>query len=85
MSLCARLLAALLALLFISAGAFAADKPYANDDLASASIRLERKLTDDSAGLRGHVPLAELRQQALDASQKGDVAKTLPLQKVGQQ
>jgi uncharacterized protein YfaS (alpha-2-macroglobulin family) len=79
MSLCARLLAALLALLFISAGAFAADNPYANDDLASASIRLERKLTDDSADLRGHVPLAELRQQALDASQKGDVAKTLPL------
>ena len=70
MSLFARLLAALLALLFVSAGAFAAGKPYANDDLASASIRLERKLTDDSADLRGHVPLADLRKQAQDAAQR---------------
>ncbi len=74
-----RLCAAFFALLLASSGAFAAPKPYANDDLASSATRLEQKLADDSADLRDHTTTIDLRQQAIALGQQGDAAKTLPI------
>jgi len=51
---------------------WAAGKPYANEELESAAVRLEHKLADDSADLRAHTPLPELRKQA-------SLSKTLPV------
>ena len=79
MSLLSRLRSAFFALVLFPACAWAADKPYVNDDLASSATRLEQKLAEDSADLRAHTPLAELRKQAAAAGQKGDIAKTLPI------
>ncbi|MCI4677846.1 alpha-2-macroglobulin family protein [Rhodoblastus acidophilus] len=54
-------------------------KPYANGDLSSSATRLEQTLADDSAELRAHVSLFDLRRQAVALGQKGGVAKTLPV------
>ncbi len=79
MSLFSRFFSACSALLLFTSCALAAEKPYANDDLDSAAVRLVEKLGSDSAELRAHASLAELRQQAAAASLQGDIAKTLPL------
>ncbi|WP_296709129.1 alpha-2-macroglobulin [Rhodoblastus sp.] len=80
MSPLSRLRSAFFALvIFPSLALAAADKPYVNDDLASSATRLEQKLADDSADLRAHTPLAELRKQAATVGQKGDIAKILPI------
>ncbi len=71
-----RFLAAFIALFLFAACAYAADKPYANEDLDSAAVRLAQKLGSDSADLRARSNLADLRQQA---AAQGDIAKTLPL------
>ncbi|WP_374544670.1 alpha-2-macroglobulin [Rhodoblastus sp.] len=72
-------LAAALGAAVASAPAVAAEKPYVNEDLASAATRLEQKLADDSAELRAHNPLADLRKQAVAAAPKGDFSRILPL------
>ena len=79
MSPISRLRVAFFALFLVSTGAFAAPKPYVNDDLASSSTRLEQKLADDSADLRAHNTTMDLRQQAVALGQQGDAAQTLPI------
>ena len=79
MSPISRLRAACFALLLFSSGAFAAPKPYVNDDLASSAARLEQKLADDSADVRAHNTTMDLRQQAVALSRQGDAARTLPI------
>ena len=79
MRLFSRLRLAIFALTFSFSGAFATAAPYANDDLASSSVRLEQKLATDSAELRAKKPLADLRKQANALGLKGDISQTMPL------
>ena len=68
------LLPVLLALVLAHASVLAAERPYRNDDLASSAVRLEKKLNDDSADLRAHSSLTDLRNQANAAVAREDYA-----------
>jgi alpha-2-macroglobulin len=79
MSPISRLRVVFFALFLVSTGAFAAPKPYVNDELASSATRLELKLADDSADLRAHSTTMDLRRQAVVQGQHGDTAQMLPI------
>ena len=74
-----RLRVGLFAACLAFSGATAAEKPYANEDLAASAERLQQQAKEDSAQLRAATPLPQLRLQAQAEGAKGDIAKTMPL------
>ena len=70
---------ALISFCLASGAAFAADKPYVREDLASDAIRLEEKLKKDAFPVSALHPIEQIRKDAAQRISRGDPKGALPL------